>query len=184
MQITVAEQVGVEARAGYYEQSGCLRDMIQNHTMQLLALTAMEPPVSMDAESVRDEKVKVLKAIHPLRLNDDTRACDFARAQYTAGVIGGKPVKGYLDEKDVAPASATEAKTSSVAGLITSIVAEADGTTSVELIHIPFTIASGSCYSMSRGRSRRLPGVPRGLNFKFVFVDLGPSACYSVSVVI
>jgi len=108
VQITVAEQVGVEARAGYYEQSGCLRDMIQNHTMQLLALTAMEPPVSMDAESVRDEKVKVLKAIHPLRLNDDTRACDFARAQYTAGVIGGRPVKGYLEEKDVSPASATE----------------------------------------------------------------------------
>jgi glucose-6-phosphate 1-dehydrogenase len=106
VQITVAEQVGVESRAGYYEQSGCLRDMIQNHTMQLLALTAMEPPVSMDAESMRDEKVKVLKAIQPLRL--DGANSDVARAQYTAGVIGGKPVHDYLQEAGVAPASATE----------------------------------------------------------------------------
>jgi glucose-6-phosphate 1-dehydrogenase len=106
VQITVAEQVGVEARAGYYEQSGCLRDMIQNHTMQLLALTAMEPPVSMDAESVRNEKVKVLKAIQPLRL--DGANPDVARAQYGAGVISGKPVQGYLQEKDVSPTSGTE----------------------------------------------------------------------------
>ncbi len=106
VQITVAEQVGVEARAGYYEQSGCLRDMIQNHTMQLLALTAMEAPVSMDAESVRNEKVKVLKAIQPLRL--DGANPDVARAQYGEGVISGKPVKGYLQEQDVSPASATE----------------------------------------------------------------------------
>jgi len=102
----VAEQVGVESRAGYYEQSGCLRDMIQNHAMQLLALTAMEPPVSMDAESVRDEKVKVLKAIQPFRVDGPNP--DVARAQYGDGLIGGKPVKGYLQEKDVAPASTTE----------------------------------------------------------------------------
>ena len=70
VQITVAEEVGVGSRGGYYEQSGCLRDMIQNHTMQLLALTAMEPPVSMDAESVRDEKVKVLSSIRPLKDED------------------------------------------------------------------------------------------------------------------
>ncbi|MDI1335579.1 MAG: glucose-6-phosphate dehydrogenase [Lacunisphaera sp.] len=108
VQITVAEQVGVEARAGYYEQSGCLRDMIQNHTMQLLALTAMEPPVSMDAESVRDEKVKVLKAIHPLRLQGGGRLSDVARAQYGDGVIGGKAVKGYRQEPGVSPVSATE----------------------------------------------------------------------------
>jgi glucose-6-phosphate 1-dehydrogenase len=106
VQITVAEQVGVESRAGYYEQSGALRDMIQNHTMQLLALTAMEPPVSMDAESMRDEKVKVLKAIQPLKL--DGPDPDFARAQYGDGVIAGKPVHGYLQEKDVAPESGTE----------------------------------------------------------------------------
>ena len=108
VQITVAEQVGVEARAGYYEQSGCLRDMIQNHTMQLLALTAMEPPVSMDAESVRDEKVKVLKAIHPLRLDGGNRPSDVARAQYADGVIGGKPVQGYRAEPGVSPESTTE----------------------------------------------------------------------------
>ena len=106
VQITVAEQVGVEARAGYYEQSGCLRDMIQNHTMQLLALTAMEPPVSMDAESVRDEKVKVLKAIQPLRLDGPNP--DVARAQYADGLISGKPVKGYLQEEGVSATSATE----------------------------------------------------------------------------
>ena len=108
VQITVAEEVGVGSRAGYYEQSGCLRDMIQNHAMQLLALTAMEPPVSFDPESIRDEKVKLLKAIHPLRLNDDTRSSDVARAQYAAGMVGGKEVPGYLAEKDIAPASATE----------------------------------------------------------------------------
>jgi glucose-6-phosphate 1-dehydrogenase len=106
VQITVAEEVGVGSRAGYYEQSGCLRDMIQNHTMQLLALTAMEPPVSFDPESIRDEKVKLLKAIQPLRL--DGAASDVARAQYAAGMLAGKEVPGYLAEKDIAPQSATE----------------------------------------------------------------------------
>jgi len=105
VQITVAEDQGVGTRAGYYEQSGCLRDMIQNHTTQLLALTAMEPPGSFDAEALRDEKVKVLKAIEPIALgeNDDT-----ARAQYTAGMTGGKSVPGYVQEKGIAPDSATE----------------------------------------------------------------------------
>jgi len=105
VQITVAEVGGVGTRSGYYEQSGCLRDMIQNHTMQLLALTAMEPPVSLDPEAVRDEKVKVLKAIRPLRLGT---ANDVARAQYAAGMVGGKKVKGYLEEEGIAPQSATE----------------------------------------------------------------------------
>jgi len=105
VQITVAEEVGVGTRGGYYEQSGCLRDMIQNHTMQLLALTAMEPPVSMDAEAVRDEKVKVLKAIQPLNLGPDG---DVARAQYAAGLMGGKAVRGYLQEEGIAAESATE----------------------------------------------------------------------------
>ena len=105
VQITVAEEVGVGTRGGYYEQSGCLRDMIQNHTMQLVALTAMEPPVSLDAEAVRDEKVKVLKSISPLAIGP---AGDVARAQYAAGMIGGKPVKGYVEEEGIAPQSATE----------------------------------------------------------------------------
>ncbi|MGH7996573.1 MAG: glucose-6-phosphate dehydrogenase [Opitutaceae bacterium] len=105
VQITVAEAGGVGARAGYYEQSGCLRDMIQNHTMQLVALTAMEPPVSLDAEAVRDEKVKVLQAMQPLTIGPNG---DVTRAQYAAGMIAGKPVPGYLEESGVDPQSATE----------------------------------------------------------------------------
>jgi glucose-6-phosphate 1-dehydrogenase len=105
VQITVAEEVGVGTRGGYYEQSGALRDMIQNHTMQLLALTAMEPPVSLDAESIRDEKVKLLKAIQPLKLGPNG---DVARAQYSAGMIGGKAAQGYLDEEGIAADSKTE----------------------------------------------------------------------------
>jgi glucose-6-phosphate 1-dehydrogenase len=105
VQITVAEEVGVGSRGGYYEQSGALRDMIQNHTMQLLALTAMEPPVSLDAEAIRDEKVKVLKAIQPLTIGP---AGDVARAQYASGMSGGKPVPGYLEEEGIAAQSGTE----------------------------------------------------------------------------
>ncbi len=105
VQITVAEEVGVGTRGGYYEQSGCLRDMIQNHTMQLVALTAMEPPVSLDAEAIRDEKVKLLRAIQPLGLGENP---DVARAQYAAGMIGGKAVPGYLQEEGIAAQSATE----------------------------------------------------------------------------
>jgi len=105
VQITVAEEVGVGTRGGYYEQSGALRDMIQNHTMQLLALTAMEPPVSLDAEAIRDEKVKLLKAIQPLRLGPGG---DVARAQYASGMRDGQPAKGYLEESGIAPDSNTE----------------------------------------------------------------------------
>ena len=105
VQITVAEEVGVGTRGGYYEQSGCLRDMIQNHTMQLLALTAMEPPVSLDAEAMRDEKVKVLKAIQPLALGPGG---DVTRAQYVAGMMAGKTVPGYREEGGIDPESATE----------------------------------------------------------------------------
>jgi len=106
VQITVAEQLGVGSRAGYYDQSGALRDMIQNHTMQLLSLTAMEPPVSLDPESIRDEKVKVLKAIQPLDLRKD--GGDAVRAQYREGLIEGEPVPGYMQEKDVPQTSSTE----------------------------------------------------------------------------
>ena len=105
VQITVAEDQGVGTRAGYYEQSGCLRDMIQNHTSQLLALTAMEPPGSFDAEALRDEKVKVLKAIEPIGLGQNGDAC---RAQYAEGMTGGKTVPGYLQEAGIAPNSTTE----------------------------------------------------------------------------
>jgi glucose-6-phosphate 1-dehydrogenase len=102
----VAEEHGVGTRGGYYDNSGAMRDMIQNHTMQLLALIAMEPPVSLDAESIRDEKVKVLKAIQPLRL--DREHCDVVRARYTEGVINGAKVPGYLEEKDIPATSGTE----------------------------------------------------------------------------
>jgi glucose-6-phosphate 1-dehydrogenase len=102
VQITVAEDGGVGSRAGYYEQSGCLRDMIQNHAMQLLALTAMEPPVSLDPEAIRDEKVKLLRAIQPLA------AVDVARGQYAAGLAGGRAAPGYREEPGISAESTTE----------------------------------------------------------------------------
>ncbi len=106
VEITVAEDIGVEARSGYYDQSGALRDMIQNHTMQLLSLVAMEPPISTKPEDIRDEKVKLLKAIQPINLQ--LHRNDVVRAQYTQGLIHGHKVKGYLEEKDIKPHSTTE----------------------------------------------------------------------------
>ncbi|MEM7792627.1 MAG: glucose-6-phosphate dehydrogenase [Verrucomicrobiota bacterium] len=106
VQITVAESLGVGSRGGYYDTSGALRDMIQNHTMQLVALTAMEPPVSLDPESIRDEKVKVLKAIQPLKLSSGSQ--DVVRARYTGGLINGEPQKGYMEEEGIPPESSTE----------------------------------------------------------------------------
>jgi glucose-6-phosphate 1-dehydrogenase len=107
VQITVAESVGVGSRGGYYDGSGALRDMIQNHTMQLLSLIAMEPPVSLDPESIRDEKVKVLKAAQPLKLEPLEHA-DVVRARYTEGLVGGKRVPGYLHEADIPADSTTD----------------------------------------------------------------------------
>jgi glucose-6-phosphate 1-dehydrogenase len=106
VQITVAESLGVGNRGGYYDTSGALRDMIQNHTMQLVALTAMEPPVSLDPESIRDEKVKVLKAIQPLKLQP--AAGDVVRARYAKGLVDGEPVKAYAEEVDIPAESTTE----------------------------------------------------------------------------
>jgi glucose-6-phosphate 1-dehydrogenase len=106
VQITVAESLGVGARGGYYDSSGALRDMIQNHTMQLVALTAMEPPVSLDPESIRDEKVKVVRAIQPLRL--DAEGGDVVRARYAKGLVQGEPVKGYMEEEGIPGDSTTE----------------------------------------------------------------------------
>jgi glucose-6-phosphate 1-dehydrogenase len=106
VQITVAEDLGVGTRGGYYEQSGATRDMIQNHTMQLLSLTAMEPPVSLDPEAIRDEKVKLLRAIQPL--NPKPGDGDVVRAQYAEGLVGGKKVSGYRQEEGVGAESATE----------------------------------------------------------------------------
>lgn len=106
VQITHSEKLGVEGRAGYYDGAGALRDMIQSHLLQLLALVAMEPPVSMNPEHLRNEKVKVLSSIRPITQNA-VNAHAF-RGQYTSGVIDGQVVPGYLDEPGVAPESVTE----------------------------------------------------------------------------
>jgi glucose-6-phosphate 1-dehydrogenase len=96
VQITVAETVGLNGRAGYYDSSGALRDMVQNHILQLLCLAAMEPPSSIDADAVRDEKLKVLKALKPV--DEASVAQATVRGQYRAGASGGDPVRGYLEE--------------------------------------------------------------------------------------
>ena len=106
VQITVAETVGVEQRGGYYDTSGALRDMVQNHLFQLLAVTTMEPPSSFNAEAVRDERLKVLEAVRPYTAEAATR--DVVRGQYAAGALGGRDVPGYRGEPKVAPASQTE----------------------------------------------------------------------------
>jgi glucose-6-phosphate 1-dehydrogenase len=106
VEITVAETVGVGTRAGYYESSGVIRDMFQNHILQLLTLTAMEAPVAFNADAVRDEKVKVLRALRPLRGADVIT--NTLRAQYTSGTMGGKRVPAYKDEDGVDPHSLTE----------------------------------------------------------------------------
>ncbi|WP_430398072.1 glucose-6-phosphate dehydrogenase [Ferrovibrio sp.] len=96
VQMTVAETVGVEKRGGYYDQSGAMRDMVQNHLLQLLCLVAMEPPASFEADAVRDEKLKVLQALHPIGPN--TVASKTVRGQYRAGAMQGQAVAGYAEE--------------------------------------------------------------------------------------
>ena len=106
VQITVAESIGVEDRGGYYEEAGALRDMLQNHLMQLLSLVAMEAPIAFNGRWVRDEKVKVLEAVRPLSTEDVWIST--ARGQYGPGVVDGRPVPGYRQERDVSPTSSTE----------------------------------------------------------------------------
>jgi glucose-6-phosphate 1-dehydrogenase len=106
IQITAAEDIGIGSRAGYYDQAGALRDLVQNHMLQLLTLVCMEPPASFEANKVRDEKVKVLQAITPP--TPDEVARNTVRAQYTKGVVGGEEVPGYLEEEGVPPDSETE----------------------------------------------------------------------------
>ncbi len=96
VQITVAETVGLEKRAGYYDTSGALRDMVQNHLLQLLCMVAMEPPAAMQADAVRDEKLKVLRSLRPITLDDAAQTT--VRGQYRAGASNGAAVPGYLDE--------------------------------------------------------------------------------------
>jgi glucose-6-phosphate 1-dehydrogenase len=106
VQITVAETLGVEKRGGYYDHSGALRDMVPNHIFQLITLTAMEPPISFDADAVRDEQVKVLRAMKPL--SDENVLTHAVRGQYGAGAVGDRKLANYRAEKDVAPQSNTE----------------------------------------------------------------------------
>jgi glucose-6-phosphate 1-dehydrogenase len=102
IQITVAESIGVGTRGSYYEESGAIRDIVQNHLLQVLSFLAMEPPRSLDPDSIRDETVKLLSAVRPL--NPD----DVVRGQYAAGIIDGEQAHGYLEEDDVAPDSEVE----------------------------------------------------------------------------
>ncbi len=106
VQITAAETLGVETRAGFYERTGALRDMVQNHLLQLLCLVAMEPPTDLSADSIRDEKVKVVRSLR--RLPRSEVAANVVRGQYTEGAIHGDPVLGYRQEQNVNPGSQTE----------------------------------------------------------------------------
>jgi len=106
IQITHSESQGIEGRAGYYDGAGALRDMLQSHLLQMLTLVAMEPPPALDAESLRDEKVKVLKSIRPIPKNA-VHAHAF-RSQYSSGQVGGETVPGYLDEEGILAQSTTE----------------------------------------------------------------------------
>ncbi len=106
VQITLAEDLGVGDRAGFYEQTGALRDMVQSHMLQLLAMVAMEPPVSLEADAVRDEKLKILASLaHP---SVGGRESDVVIGQYVAGHVRGEPVPGYKQEQGVPPRSLTE----------------------------------------------------------------------------
>lgn len=106
IQITAAEQVGVEGRWGYYDDAGQLRDMVQNHLLQVLSLIAMEPPSRLDAESIREEKLKVLKALRPI---DESNCQEVTvRGQYQSGFVADQRVPGYLDEKGSKNDSQTE----------------------------------------------------------------------------
>ncbi len=106
VQITVAESVGVGSRAGFYDGTGALRDMVQNHLLQLLCIVAMEPPVSLDPDAVRDEKLKVLRSLRPMTVADVAR--DTVRGQYGAGASNGDKALGYLQEDNIPPGSGTE----------------------------------------------------------------------------
>jgi glucose-6-phosphate 1-dehydrogenase len=106
VQITIAEMVGVEGRGDFYDRTGALRDMVQSHLLQLLCIVAMEPPANIEADTMRDEKLKVLRALRPIAGEDV--ALRTVRGQYQAGAIDNKPVPAYLGEPGIAPGSRTE----------------------------------------------------------------------------
>ncbi|HXY50731.1 MAG TPA: glucose-6-phosphate dehydrogenase [Terriglobales bacterium] len=135
VQISVAETVGVEQRGGYYDHAGALRDMVPNHIMQLVSLTAMEPPISFEADAVRDEQAKVLHAIQPLSSEDVLSRT--VRGQYGAGEIDGQRVPAYRSEKAVAPDSRTE-----------TYVAMKLQVDNWRWAGVPFYIRTGKCLSV------------------------------------
>ena len=106
VQISVAESVGIEGRWGYFDDAGQMRDMVQNHLLQVLSLVAMEPPTTLDADSIRDEKLKVLKALRPINKSNYQQST--VRGQYIGGFVNGVEVPGYLDEPDANERSKTE----------------------------------------------------------------------------
>ncbi|NAW33700.1 glucose-6-phosphate dehydrogenase [Halomonas alimentaria] len=130
VEITVAEEVGIEGRWGYFDDAGQLRDMVQNHLLQLVCLIAMDPPANLDADAIRDEKVKVLKALKPF--TDDMLGRDVVRGQYTAGSIDGKAVPGYLEEEGANTKSHTE-----------SFVAMKTGVANWRWAGVPFYLRTG-----------------------------------------
>ncbi|HEX5393931.1 MAG TPA: glucose-6-phosphate dehydrogenase [Rhodocyclaceae bacterium] len=158
VQITVAETVGVGTRAGFYDGTGALRDMVQNHLLQLLCIIAMEPPASLDPDAVRDEKLKVLRSLGPMSLADVVR--DTVRGQYTAGAVDGEPVRGYLDEPDVPADSHTE-----------SFVAIRAQVNTWRWAHVPFFLRTG----------KRMPARVSEIviNFAQVPHSIFPDLCHS-----
>jgi glucose-6-phosphate 1-dehydrogenase len=106
VQISVAESVGIEGRWGYFDEAGQMRDMVQNHLLQILTLIAMEPPANLDADSIRDEKLKVLKSLRPIDSSNVRQ--NTVRGQYVNGFVNGQEVPGYLDESDANTSSRTE----------------------------------------------------------------------------
>ncbi len=106
VQISISEQVGVESRGDFYDRTGALRDMVQNHLLQLVSIVAMEPPVSADPDAIRDEKVKALRALHKFTADEVSKKT--VRGQYRAGAVNGQPVIGYQNEPGVPAASRTE----------------------------------------------------------------------------
>ncbi len=138
VQITVAESVGVGSRAGFYDHTGALRDMVQNHLLQLLCIVAMEAPISLNPDDVRDEKLRVLRSLKALSLSDIQR--DTVRGQYTAGNVGAEAVPGYLQEADVPAGSPTE-----------TFVALKAHVNNARWAHVPFFLRTGK--RMQRRRS-------------------------------
>jgi glucose-6-phosphate 1-dehydrogenase len=161
VQITVAEKVGVESRGGYYDQSGALRDMVQNHMMHILCLAAMEPPVSLAADAIRNEKVKVLQSLRPI--SPDCAANGVVRGQYVAGTVDGRAVPGYRQSPGVQAGSATE-----------TFVAFKAYVDNWRWSGVPFYLRTGKCLPARRTEvSIHFKSVPQVL---FNAPPLGPAA--------